>query len=84
MKKTINDEVSLEKDSKANKEKGKGKQSSLDNFQIKSLQSTAHDHSKLPEIPEGTRLKIYSWNVNGIRATLNKGAIDKFIKSGTF
>ena len=26
-------------------------------------------------------MKIYSWNVNGLRAVINKGAFEEFIKT---
>jgi hypothetical protein len=38
--------------------------------------------SNLKQIPEGEKLKIFNWNVNGIRASISKGALDKLIKEG--
>jgi hypothetical protein len=53
----------------------------LFNIEIKSA-SKEEDYLNLPEIPSEANLSIYSWNVNGLRATLNKGAIENFIQAG--
>jgi len=40
------------------------------------------DFEKLPEMPKNSSLKISSWNVNGLRAQINKGSFEKFVKGG--
>lgn len=35
--------------------------------------------SKLPLLEYNSHMKLYSWNVNGIRAVINKGALQTFI-----
>ena len=40
------------------------------------------DWSRLPEMPSEGQITIYSWNVNGLRASINKGAIERFIETG--
>ncbi len=65
------------------------KQGTLDQFKIKcppkTTNTTTNDNdSNFPEIPSDKELKIYSWNINGLRATINKGSIDKFIEKGKY
>lgn len=33
-------------------------------------------------MPKNSTLKISSWNVNGLRAQINKGSFEKFVKGG--
>jgi hypothetical protein len=63
---------------------GKGKQGTLDLFNIKVNTSPTKDFEKLPEMPKNSSLKICSWNVNGLRAQVNKGSFEKFVKGGIF
>jgi exonuclease III len=37
---------------------------------------------ELNPLPENTQIKIYSWNVNGIRAILKKTTFSDFIHNG--
>ena len=80
-KKLSDDET--QKDSKIESNKKKPTQATLDKFniQIKPAEGES-EYKNLPEIPEGAHLKICSWNVNGLRAMINKGAIEKFVKEG--
>jgi hypothetical protein len=41
-----------------------------------------YDIENQKQIPEGKKLKIFNWNVNGIRAFKPKGTLDKLIKEG--
>jgi exodeoxyribonuclease III len=55
----------------------------LDKFNITvKVSSTNSKSESYPDIPLDTTLKIFSWNVNGIRATINKGSLDNFVKTG--
>ena len=60
----------------------KGKQATLDLFKINIKTTIDKDFEKFPEVPKNSNLKICSWNVNGLRAVINKGSIEKFIKTG--
>lgn len=57
-------------------------QATLDMFKINIKPSASSDINHLPELPKGKNVKIYSWNVNGIRAMIKKGAIEEFIQKG--
>lgn len=73
----------VKKGSKKESQNKKPKQATLDKFkiQIKPAESE-NEYKNLPDIPGDTNLKICSWNVNGLRAMINKGAIEKFVKEG--
>ena len=43
-----------------------------------------NNNNNIKQIPEGEKLKIINWNVNGIRAFKSKGTLDKLIKEGIF
>jgi len=58
----------------------KPKQATLEKFNIKVQQSS--ETRNFPDLPDGTKLSIFSYNVNGLRASINKGAISDFIKKG--
>jgi exonuclease III len=34
------------------------------------------------DMPDDAKLKIFSWNVNGIRSFKGKGTLDELIKNG--
>ena len=70
---------------KEEEKKQKVKQGTLDNFNItiKSPESET-DFKRLPELPKNSNIKIVSWNVNGLRATINKGSLENFIKKGKY
>ena len=59
----------------------KPKQATLEKFNIKVQQSSSESRN-LPDLPAGTQLSIYSYNVNGLRATINKGTLADFINKG--
>lgn len=63
------------------KKQTKPKQATLEKFNIKIQQATPEDQS-FPELSKGTNISLYSYNVNGLRATLNKGTLVDFIKRG--
>ncbi len=59
----------------------KSKQSTLDQFKIQ-IPQASHNVQNFPELHQGKELSIYAYNVNGLRATLNKGSLIDFIKKG--
>ena len=63
------------------KKPAKSKQSTLDQFKIQIPQAFPHAQN-FPELPQDKELSIYAYNVNGLRATLNKGSLIDFIKKG--
>ena len=75
VKKVSNTKVETKSNDKS---KPKLKQGKLEFFNIKVGSSTS---SKIFERPEkGKTIKIYSWNVNGIRSIIEKGFFEYFIK----
>jgi hypothetical protein len=60
--------------------KAKPVQSTLDKFNIKIPKQ--EDDTNFLGIEKNQELKIYSWNINGLRATMKKGLVEKFIASG--
>jgi len=79
--KKLNSPISKVLPNKTDKHPAKSKQSTLDQFKIKIPQASS-DVQNFPELPKGKELSIYAYNVNGLRATLNKGSLIDFIKKG--
>jgi len=57
----------------------------LDKFNVKiSEKPLASDSNNgvMLDLPDDAKLKIFSWNVNGLRAFKGKGTLDELIKNG--
>ena len=68
-------------DSKKQKNnKNNSKQGTLDLFNIKIPEK--EDEKVFPQLKNGEILNIYSYNINGVRAFINKGSFDVFMKAG--
>lgn len=59
----------------------KTKQASLADFNF-IIKSPNENFVHLKPLPNNIDLRIYSWNVNGLKATINKGLFEQFIKQG--
>lgn len=61
----------------------KFKQGTLDKFNIKiSEHALKEGKDIMKEIPKEGKIKLFSWNINGIRALKDKGSLELLIKNG--
>lgn len=63
------------------------KQGKLENFNIKISEKTKIEkvndsNGVMIDMPDDARLKIVSWNINGLRAFKGKGTLEQLMKIG--
>jgi len=57
----------------------------LDKVNIKiSEQALQEGEELIKEMPAEGKLKLFSWNINGVRALKGKGSLELLIKNGKF
>lgn len=67
---------------KINADKKRQVQYTLDKYNFKLPERNINKNKTMKELENNAVIKIYSWNVNGLRAMLDKGLLNDFFKNG--